>query len=304
MSLLKAKQQASSAWWALVVGLQCHCASSPALVPPAVAAERAERSPWPGIAALSAPQQPEECTYSGTQPWLIWQGEGDQLAPVRREARPLAVDPLPFAAPPVLEVGVGSGGTRTLVKVENGWLVAVDRGENGGGLYWVRADTLAVQRLDGSLTDSLRWIGRSEFGILGVAGLCHGDACAQRTSVYEVSPAVEGGWGLRPLALLKGCPAAVSLDPAGTSLVVAAQCGALHRIDADAARDVAVWPTHLGPVQVVVPRSAAGAEAVYHVSFGRVVARFRAGHSEWFAPSECVSVATEPNGRCRCVSAP
>jgi len=300
--------------WVLVAALHWHCAGSSTLVPPASASEprsaqgthapstaasRAERSPWPGIAALSAPPRAEECTYSAAQPWLMWQGAGDQLAPRRMAARPVVVAPLPFAAPPVLEVG--SSGTRTVVKVANGWLVAVDRGENGGGLYWVRAETLEAQRIDGSLIDSVRWVGTSEFGILAVAGLCHGDACAQRTSLYELSSTVEGGWGLRPLALLKGCPAAISLAPAGTALVVAAHCGALHQIEADAAREVAVWPRHLGPVQVVVTRSAA--DAVYYVSFGRVVARFRAGQSEWFAPLECASVATEPSGRCRCVSA-
>jgi len=212
-------------------------------------------------------------------------------------------DPLPFAPPPQLDMRAGSGGSRTAVQVENGWLVAVDRGEAGGGLYSVRAGTLEMQRLDENLADAIRWVGMSEFGILGIAGLCHGDACALRTTVYEISPSIEGGWQLRPRALLKGCPAAIGLDPAGMSLAIAAHCGALHRIEADGASNAAAWPTALSPIQVLVTRSAGSAEAVYLVSFGRVAARFRASQSEWFAPLECASVVTEPNGLCRCVSA-
>jgi len=180
----------------------------------------------------------------------------------------------------------------------------VDRGENGGGLYWLRAGTLEAQPLDQNLVDSVRWVGMSKFGILGVAGLCHGDACALRTSVYEISRSVEGQWRLRPAAVLKGCPAALSLDAAGESLVVAAPCGALSRLEADGTHEVAVWPMHLGPIQVVVTGSASSAQAVYYVSFGRVAARFRAGHAEWFAPLDCATVVTEPTGRCSCVSAP
>jgi hypothetical protein len=313
--LLSTKHEVGRLGWVLVAGLHWSCVRAPALGTlespsetqsegihePFTDAARAERSAWPGIAALSAPPDAEECTYSSAQPWLTWQGDGEQLAPMRMKARPMTVAPLPFAAPAVLHVAIGAG-VRTVVRVDDGWLVAVDRGENSGGLYSVRADTLQARRLDESLIQPVRWIGESQFGILGVAGLCHGDACAQRTSVYEVSPAIEGGWGLRPLALMNGCPAAASLDPAGASLVVAAQCGALYRIEADAAHEVAAWPPHLGPTQVVVTGSAA--EVVYHVSFGRVLARFRAGGAEWFAPLECASLATELTGRCRCVSAP
>jgi hypothetical protein len=320
MPLLNAKCAAGGAWWVLVAVLQCHCAASPTLVPPASGTEarplegthsppagatsRAELSPWPGIAALSAPPHDEQCTYLGTQPWLSWQRKGDQLVPERTAARPLVVDALPFASPAVLDVAEGSGGTRSVVKVENGWLVAVNRGEFGGGLFWVRAGTLEAQPLDQNLVDSVRWVGMSKFGILGVAGLCHGDACTLRTSVYEVSRSVEGQWRLRPSAVLKGCPAAVSLDSASESLVVAAPCGALSRLDANGTREVAVWPLHLGPTQVVVTGGTSSAEADYYVSFGRVVARFRAGHAQWFAPLECATVVTEPTGRCGCVGAP
>jgi hypothetical protein len=113
--------------------------------------------------------------------------------------------------------------------------------------------------LDENLAEAIRWIGPSEFGILGVAGFCHGDACALRTTVYEVAPAVvDEGWRLRPLALLKGCPAATELDPAGKSLVAAVHCGALHRISAQATSDIATWPAHLSPSQLLVTRSADG----------------------------------------------
>src|SRR6187399_1354233 len=114
MPLLKL-EKAGRPWWVLAAGLQCYCAASPAIVrppssngppqqdqSPADAAPRAEPPPWLGIAALSAPPPAAECTYTATQPWLIWQREGHELEPVRTGERPTVVDPLPFAPPPQL----------------------------------------------------------------------------------------------------------------------------------------------------------------------------------------------------------
>jgi hypothetical protein len=50
-----------------------------------------------------------------------------QVLPLRRP--PDRVDPLPFEAPPELDHRQFAGAQRTVLTVEDGWLVAIDGGE-------------------------------------------------------------------------------------------------------------------------------------------------------------------------------
>jgi hypothetical protein len=189
----------------------------------------------------------------------------------------------------------------------------MDRGEFGAGLYWVERGSLRTQRLDASLRHSVRWLGTTEFGVVGAAGLCHGDICALRTSLYKVSRSVQREWRLEPVAVFDGCPAAFGSSAGGAALLVAAACSGLHRVDGHGARAIASWPSHLYPIQVVsrpadagpataAPTTAASAEACF-VSFGRVAVRFSGDSAEWFAPRHCVDVTRGSDGRCSCVAA-
>jgi hypothetical protein len=158
-----------------------------------------------------------------------------------------------------------------------------------------------VQQLDANLLYYVGWVGAFEFGVVGVAGLCHGATCTQRTSAYEVFHAPDEGWRLLPIAVFAGCPSAVGAGAQGRSLLVAAGCGGLQRIERDSARTVATWPDYLQPWQVTSARHAADPEELYYVSFGRVLARFGQNRAEWFAPLDCATVATGPNAECSCV---
>lgn len=261
-------------------------------------------APWAGITRLAGPPAPNECHFIGERPWLFWQGESERAQLVRIARLPTRVDPLPFAPPAMLNVSADSGTTRMVTKVKDGWLVAMQRGEFGGGVFWVQADTLEVKQLDAHLGEHVGWIGALESGVVGVAGLCHGEMCTHRTSVYEILPWPDGGWRLQPLALFNGCPGAVGFGVGNDSVLIGASCGGLQRVDRRGARQVADWPRYLYPIQVSSAAPSEVTDELYYVSFGRVAARFGPAGAEWFAPNDCIGVESGTRNRCRCVPAP
>lgn len=254
-------------------------------------------APWPGIARLAQPE-PSECTYTGKQPWLLWQTRADELVPLRRARWPAVVDALPFRIPAELEAKGGS--SRTVVTVNDGWLVAMDHGEFGAGLYWVESRSLRLHVLDARLADRVRWVGASGSSILAVAGLCHGISCeGKRTSIYEVRHGADGRWQLSPTAVFDGCPAAVAIAPSDQALLVASDCGTLQRVDRNGARPVLSWPRGLQPVDII----ARDEPGTYHMSFGPYLAHFTSKGADWFAARECVKAELQATGDCRCVAA-
>jgi hypothetical protein len=96
-----------------------------------------------------------------------------------------------------------------VVEGAKAWLVALDVGEFGEGLYSIGKESRKAVRLDLQLPEAVRWIERLDFGVVAVAGLCHGEGCARATRVYRVDPSPTG-WTLAPLAELAGCPVAIS----------------------------------------------------------------------------------------------
>lgn len=267
-----------------------------------------DTAPWPGVVRLAGPPPQVDCSNTMHDPALSWEQAADgsfRLARVlprfwSSRDHDSSSTPAPIAAIPALECGAGD--VRTIVSVDGGWLVAIDRGEDAGsGLYSVRAGDAGTQRLDGVLSQPVRWITKVGFGVVGVAGLCHGDACASRATAYQITRlSGDSSWQLYPLALLPGCPAAFATEPAGDSLLVASACGGLYRIGATGATRIAAWPQHLHPHQLASPRgNGAGA---YYVSFGGVAARFTASAIEWYAPSDCPHLERGPDNLCRCVA--
>jgi hypothetical protein len=266
-------------------------------------ASAASPAPWPNLVRLLVPPEQRECSNSGSEPRLEWRDVGGELEPVPSEGGPGAIATLPFEAPAELSVTASAASARSVVELDDGWLVAMDRGEFGAGLYWVERGTLRTRRIDSSLLHSVRWIGTTEFGIVGAAGLCHGDVCTQRTSLYSVVRSVDREWRLEPVTVFEGCPAVIG-SAGSAGLLVAAACGGLQRIDRLGARTVASWPPHLYPVQVVGVRGSTETDEVYLVSFGRVAARFSGASAEWFALRHCIDVARDSDGRCSCVAEP
>jgi hypothetical protein len=158
-----------AAWIALAVLSGCVATPIRGDAPPA--SRRADEvSVWSNLVRLPGPPAAEGYGQDGTNPWFVWVQRGDQIVARSARENPTQVDSLPFEAP--IELAVRARGTRrSVVSQPNGWLVAMDDGEFGGGLYWVEAGTLRLRRLDSNLVDPIRWIGARGNRIVGVSGL-------------------------------------------------------------------------------------------------------------------------------------
>ena len=248
-------------------------------------------SPWPLLTRLPGPPSWGEYNYHSGGRWrhaAIWQVDGDRVQVLPLTRPPDRVDPLPFETPPELDHRQFAGAQRTVLAVEDGWLVAIDGGEFTMGLYWVDAGSHELHSLDENLSYPIGWVSngvRDSRNIpLAVAGLCHGEMCGGRTTVYELFPGLDRGWQLSPRAVIAGCPAALTQSPDQRALYIASDCGTLNRVNDDhTVRVVAEWPSHLFPYQVIVTEDR-DTEVTYYVSFGGALARFRGAHAEWFSP--------------------
>jgi hypothetical protein len=203
--------------------------------------------------------------------------------------------------PSELKAELASAAHHSVVSTEDGVLLSLDQGEFGAGLYWVESahahsgsHAVRIQ----PAAEPIRWIARVSFGIVGVAGLCHGDACAARSAVYRIERSGDG-WRLSSLAEWTGCPASASVEPGGQALLIAT-CGGLKRVHEHGVESVGRWPRawNLPVGEGSITRDADGR---YFVSFGTRVVELQRGHEPvWLAPPDCVTIGTTPEGACRC----
>ncbi len=249
--------------------------------------EAPEDSPWAGWTRVGdevAASLVISCAGRHPGYWSLQKDETGSVAP--RAAMPRRAprwDTLPVATlPPELAQPAVSGAERRVVEGDKAWLVALNVGEFGEGLYSVDKESLQTVRLDLQLPEAVRWIERLDFGVVAVAGLCHGEGCARATRVYRVDPSPTG-WTLVPLAELGGCPVAIAASR-GDREALLLTCSATHSIRSSGLATAARWQGNLIPVHFsdAVQRDASGA---LYVSFGPVVARFAPGATPaWFGP--------------------
>lgn len=261
-------------------------------------------APWPGWVAVPDPQtRPDdiECAGQLSAPmWGLRRDDGGRVLPVQVGKWAPVVDPLPVELPAELRSSIPADAARRVIDVDDGWLVAVDKGEFGAGLFWVDKTGMRGRRIDSALDERIRWISRVTFGLIGVAGLCHGEACARHTKLYRIDRNERGDWALTPHADVVGCPAARVLDP-GADAVLIGTCGALYRVTKAGVDTVGQWSNLLIP-RAFEASVTGDAHGDYHVSFGRLIARFSgSGKPDWFAPTSCASVQRDAGGACSCV---
>jgi hypothetical protein len=239
---------------------------------------------------VAAPAIPSRCRPRGSL-WLTRIGQS-VLPTWARRRRPRVVAALPSSdEPPELAVSVGE---RRVIEVAGGVLVAIDQGEFGAGLYHLAEGAARPEALDSHLSDRIHWIGQTRDRIFGVSGLCHGVACDnhKRSVVFEVRLEFAGSgddmrqaWRIDPIAVLPGCPNAISIDAAERAVLVAT-CHGLFRVDDLAATTIATWPTWLDAMNVAEVRGVGA--PIFFVSFGSLIGRFSAGQSNWYSAPECV----------------
>jgi hypothetical protein len=269
------------------------------------------------VADPSTDQEQLECSQQSVGPFYELSRTPDHgVAPHASATRTLARDALPFEG----IVGLPSSeiGERQVVPVNGGFLVALDAGEWGGGLFFVSGSTRRATRVD-TPDQVIRRIARLSFGMVGISGLCHGESCSLKTAIFQIRQPSPDEWRLTLLRRLDGCPGTVSVAPGDAALLVAS-CGKLYRITATAATVVARWPNTLIAIgaEAAPERARRGTGAAgpprhpvrpcqihdpltYYVTFGRLVARFApASRPAWFAPSTCSRLALTHDGHCTC----
>jgi hypothetical protein len=277
------------AWLLLPLFIGCANGAPPSSSSANASRQRAaaQGAPWPGWTRMEdAATESLLTSCAGRHPgyWALQKDETGRVSP--RAAMPRRAprwDALPVTPlPPEIAQPAVSGAERRVVEGAKAWLVALDVGEFGEGLYSVDKESRQAVRLDPQLPEAVRWIERLDFGVVAVAGLCHGEGCARATRVYRVDPSPTG-WTLAPLAELGGCPVAIAAS-SGDREALLLTCKAAHSIRSSGLATAASWQGDFTPIHFsdAAQRDASGA---LYVSFGPLVARFQPGAApEWFGP--------------------
>lgn len=157
------------------------------------------RGPWPGWAAADERVKPHamECSWNVSMP--VWALRTDGSGSVVPERLPSVYDQSPPPPEAILsklpkEVRRSQVGRRwQTIETDTSWLVTLNDGEFGAGLFAVHREAKEARRLDAQLPEPIRWVGKTASGIVAIAGLCHGEGCSRNTYVYHLVPA-GGDW--------------------------------------------------------------------------------------------------------------
>lgn len=169
---------------------------------------------WPGWEAVAGPgadREQLECSMQGTGPVAHSKRIPKQgVAPEVSTTRTLTRDALPFDD--IIGLPPDAGGARQVLAVKGGALVALDQGELGAGLFFVASSTHSATRVDRG-DQPIRRIAALSFGIVGVSGLCHGDACSRKSGLFRIEASVPDSWRIEPFQRLMVAPLRLASNP-------------------------------------------------------------------------------------------
>jgi hypothetical protein len=205
------------------------------------------------------------------------EGEGLKIS---LDARSNHIDPLP---PAIKERGVaaGSKSARRVLRVEDGWLVGLDAGEFGGGLWWFNSDGREGRRLS---DDNVVGFAEGASGVLALTGLAH--AGFDHGRVLRVEGGAGAGRRVEPLADLGAAPRSFVAEKKDSLLVLTTR--GLVRVKASGAVEQLI-DTNYG---LLYPNSMTlSPSGVIHVGMRHFVTRMTPSgggyKEEWFVPSDC-----------------
>lgn len=178
----------------------------------------------------------------------------------------------------------------------DGWLVGLDRGEFGGGLWWLSHGLGDYRRLTSEpVLGLLHWGERS----IVLVGLAHMNA--NRGGVFEVTTDNLGGITLRTLADLKACPYAAHASR--DRLVVATASGVVQVSPEGETR----WLSHFDHRNTPPYSITALPSGTIYVGLQRYVVELspvsRSHKETWFVPADCARFRID-FGRLECICLP
>jgi len=183
-------------------------------------ASRAQTTPAiPSVSApngwLAYPKPTDEelrCANYSVREWRAALA-GERLQ-IRLDTKHDHQDPLP---PQIhsRNVAVGSKADRHVIRVNDGWLVGMDVGEFGGGLWWFNGDGLRGKKLS---DENVVGFANTSKGVFVLVGLAH--LGLDNGKVLRITDGVGGNRKLEPLVDLGSAPAAFILESPDALIVL------------------------------------------------------------------------------------
>ncbi len=178
-------------------------------------------------------------------------------------------------------VAVGSKGERHVIRVEDGWLIGLDAGEFGGGLWWFSSDGRSSRRLAG---ENVVGFAESSKGTLALVGLAH--MSLDSGKVLLIRDGEVGNRKVETLADLGAAPRTFAVESLDSLLIVKTR--GLVRVRTSGAVEQ-LLPTNYA---LLYPNSMTlFPSGVIHVGMRHFITRLTpVGNSykeEWFVPAGC-----------------
>jgi hypothetical protein len=244
--------------------------------PPAASSPAPEGwAPYPRPAAESAELR---CANHSQREWRVEaEGEGLKISP---DALRLHQDPLPPEIN-LREVAVGTKGERRVLRVEDGWLVGIDVGEFGGGLWWFGPEGGGGRKLS---AENVVGFARTSKGVLALTGLAH--MGLDYGKVLSITDGAGEGRKVEPFADLGAAPQTFVEESPDSLLILTTR--ALLRVSASGEVEQLLPTTYSSLYPNSMTLSPSG---VVHVGMRHFVTRLTpaAGgyKEEWFVPAGC-----------------
>lgn len=146
--------------------------------------------PYPNPATDSSALR---CANYSRREWKVEQGEGSIIVHLDKLQDHRA------ALPDVINsrsVTVGTKGTRSVEQVDDGWLVGLDVGEFGGGLWWFSCDGKLNRKL---AYEGVKGFAKTSSGVIAVTGLAH--LGIDEGKILHIGNGIEGNRKIKTLAM-------------------------------------------------------------------------------------------------------
>lgn len=229
----------------------------------------------------SSPKPNDEqlrCANYSSNEWRVTL-DGERLQ-IRLDTKQDHQDPLP---PQVRSrnVAVGSKGDRHVIPVNDGWLVGINVGEFGGGLWWFSADGDRNRKLS---DENVVGFANTSRGVLVFVGLAH--MSLDDGKVLRVTDGTAGDRKLEVLVDLGSAPAAFAIESPDAVIVITTT--ALVRVRTSAHVETLFKTEYEALYPNSITLSSSG---LVHIGMRHFVTRLTPTGStykeEWFVPTNC-----------------
>jgi hypothetical protein len=247
-----------------------------------------------GWLAFRTPTEPElQCGNYSQREWKVTLDA--QRLNIRLDTRRDHQDLLPSAIKSK-RVAVRAGEERHVIRVSDGWLIGINLGEFGGGLWWFDSGGKRSKKLS---NDNVVGFASTSNGVLVLAGLAH--LSLDEGKVLRVTEGANGNRKVEPLVDLGSAPDTFAMESTGAMLVLTR--AGLVRVNTTGKTEQLMKTNY----QLLYPNSMTlSGSGVISIGMRHFVTRLTPTGStyqeEWFVPVDCPTFAVRDLD-CVCASA-